>query len=41
MLLLRYRDPDTYGAWRDRREPRRRPDARAIDRSGNKDVRCR
>ncbi len=31
MFLLRYRDPDTYGAWRDRREPRRRPDARAID----------
>jgi hypothetical protein len=30
MFLLRYRDPDTYGAWRDRREPRRRPDARAI-----------
>lgn len=30
MFLLRYRDPDTYGAWRDRREPRRRPDAQAI-----------
>lgn len=30
MFLLRYRDPDTYGKWRDRREPRRRPDARAI-----------
>ena len=30
MFLLRYRDPDTYGAWRNRREPRRRPDARAI-----------
>ena len=23
MFLLRYRDPDTYGAWRDRRAPRR------------------
>ncbi|MDK2761824.1 MAG: hypothetical protein KYX64_10770 [Sphingopyxis sp.] len=30
MFLLRYRDADTYGAWRDRREPRRRPDAQAI-----------
>lgn len=30
MFLLRYRDPDTYGAWRDRREPRRRPDAQAF-----------
>lgn len=30
MFLLRYRDPDTYGAWRDRREPRRRPDAQAV-----------
>ncbi len=31
MFLLRYRDPDAYGAWRDRREPRRRPDAQAIE----------
>ncbi|PZQ23904.1 MAG: hypothetical protein DI569_02750 [Sphingopyxis macrogoltabida] len=30
MFLLRYRDPDTYGAWRDRREPRRRADAQAF-----------
>lgn len=30
MFLLRYRDPDTYGKWRDRRKPRRRPDAQAI-----------
>jgi len=30
MFLLRYRDPDTYCAWRDRREPRRRPDAQAF-----------
>ncbi|ODU20708.1 MAG: hypothetical protein ABS87_09270 [Sphingomonas sp. SCN 67-18] len=30
MFLLRYRDPDRYGMWLDRREPRRRPDAQAI-----------